>query len=83
MLFSIITVTYNAAEVLPPTLKSVAEQSFRDFEYLIIDGASSDDTLQLVGKAAIAGTAFFTACGYARPISPSSHRAFARIFSES
>ena len=25
-------------------------------EYLIIDGASSDDTLQLVGKAAIAGT---------------------------
>ena len=56
MLFSIITVTYNAAEVLPPTLKSVAEQSFRDFEYLIIDGASSDDTLQLVGKAAIAGT---------------------------
>ncbi len=56
MLFSIITVTYNAASVLPPTLKSVAEQSFRDFEYLVIDGASSDDTLRLVDEAAIAGT---------------------------
>ncbi len=48
--------TYNAASVLPPTLKSVAEQSFRDFEYLVIDGASSDDTLRLVDEAAIAGT---------------------------
>ncbi len=56
MLFSIITVTYNAASVLPPTLKSVSEQSFRDFEYLVVDGASSDDTLLLVDKAAIPGT---------------------------
>jgi len=47
MLFSIITVTYNAASVIEPTLKSVSEQSFRDFEHLIIDGASSDNTLQL------------------------------------
>ncbi len=56
MLFSIITVTYNAAGVLPPTLKSVNEQSFRDFEYLVIDGASTDSTLQLVEDAAITGT---------------------------
>ena len=54
MLFSIITVTYNAAEVLPPTLESVREQSFRDFEYLVIDGASTDDTLKLVKHAGIA-----------------------------
>lgn len=53
MLFSIITVTYNAATVLPPTLKSVSEQSFSDFEYMVIDGASTDDTLQLVNQAAI------------------------------
>ena len=51
MLFSIITVTYNAEQVLPPTLKSVNEQSFRDFEYLVIDGASTDATLQLVNDA--------------------------------
>lgn len=56
MLFSIITVTYNAASVLPPTLKSVGEQSFRDFEYLVIDGASADDTLKLVDNAGIPTT---------------------------
>lgn len=53
MLFSIITVTYNAAKVLGPTLESVKEQSFRDFEYLVIDGASTDDTLLLVEQAGI------------------------------
>lgn len=56
MLFSIITVTYNAAQVLAPTLKSVKEQTFHDFEYLVIDGASTDDTLQLVNQADIIGT---------------------------
>ncbi|MBP5687538.1 MAG: glycosyltransferase [Muribaculaceae bacterium] len=53
VLFSIITVTYNAGKVLSATLKSVNEQSFRDFEYLIIDGASTDDTLSLVEQARI------------------------------
>lgn len=60
MLFSIITVTYNAAQVLPPTLKSVNEQSFRDFEYLVIDGASTDDTLHLVKDAGITGTVIYS-----------------------
>lgn len=56
MLFSIITVTYNAAKVLATTLKSVEDQSFRDFEYLVIDGASTDDTVALVKRAGIATT---------------------------
>jgi len=56
MLFSIITVTFNAKSVLQPTLDSVSEQTFRDFEYLVIDGASTDTTLQLVDQAAIPGT---------------------------
>lgn len=56
MLFSIITVTYNAAKVLAATLKSVKDQSFRDFEYLVIDGASTDDTVALVERAGIATT---------------------------
>ena len=60
MLFSIITVTYNAAEVLRPTLDSVKAQSFRDFEYLVIDGASSDDTLQLVEDVGIATTSVWS-----------------------
>lgn len=46
-LFSIITVTYNAADTLPPTLKSVGEQTFGDFEHIIIDGASKDNTVEI------------------------------------
>lgn len=43
--FSIITITYNAASVIEPTLASVAAQSYRNFEYLLIDGGSTDDTV--------------------------------------
>lgn len=53
-LFSIITVTYNAASTLPRTLASVKSQTCRLFEYLIIDGASSDETLELAKSAGIA-----------------------------
>lgn len=56
MLFSIITVTYNASSVLQPTLESVKEQTCRDYEYLVIDGASSDNTLALVETAGIGNT---------------------------
>ena len=55
-LFSIITVTFNAAAVIGPTLESVARQQCDDFEYLVIDGASTDDTVARVNAAAIAGT---------------------------
>lgn len=44
-LISIITITYNASQTIPLTMKSVKEQSFSDFEHLIIDGASTDDTI--------------------------------------
>lgn len=43
-LFSIITVTYNAKETLPATMKSVNEQTSTDYEHLIMDGASTDGT---------------------------------------
>lgn len=43
-LFSIITVTWNASSVLPATLGSVAEQTFRDYEHIIMDGSSTDGT---------------------------------------
>ena len=39
-LFSIITITFNAASTVRPTLESVAAQSFKEYEYLLIDGAS-------------------------------------------
>lgn len=59
-LFSIITVTWNAAQVLEPTLRSVASQTFTDYEYIVMDGASTDDTVDLVGRAAIAGTRLYS-----------------------
>lgn len=49
-LISIITITYNAAPVLERTMKSVENQTFRDFEHLIIDGASNDNTLEIARK---------------------------------
>lgn len=52
-LFSIITVTYNAAAVLLPTLQSVAEQSCKEYEYIVVDGASTDDTLELVRRSGV------------------------------
>lgn len=46
-LFSIVTVTYNTKANLLPTLESVAAQTCRLYEHLIIDGASTDGTLEL------------------------------------
>lgn len=45
--FSIITVTYQAEKVLEVTLKSVAEQTYPHIEYILVDGASTDDTLRI------------------------------------
>lgn len=59
-LFSIVTVTWNAAAVIAPTLASVREQTCRDYEYLVVDGASGDDTLQLVRDAGIEGTRIYS-----------------------
>ncbi len=52
-LFSIITVTFNASKTLPATLKSVKEQTCQLYEYLIIDGLSSDDTVEIAENAGI------------------------------
>jgi len=46
--FSIITITYNAAAVVRPTLESVLVQTYQHVEHIIIDGASTDGTLQAV-----------------------------------
>lgn len=46
--FSVITCTYNASEVVKVTLKSVLNQSWAQIEHIIIDGASTDDTMNQV-----------------------------------
>lgn len=50
MIFSIITIVYNGASLIEGTMQSVVNQSFTDWEYLIIDGASSDNTMAIVEK---------------------------------
>ncbi len=47
-LISVITITYNAAEVITPTLESLNNQSFRNFEHIVADGASNDSTLDII-----------------------------------
>lgn len=59
-LFSIITVTWNAAAVIAPTLDSVRRQTSSDYEMLIIDGASTDDTLAIVRGASIGNLRVFS-----------------------
>lgn len=45
--FSIITISYNASEVIQPTLDSVFSQDYPHVEHLIVDGASNDDTVAM------------------------------------
>jgi len=50
MKVTIITITYNSAATLEDTLRSVVNQDYPNIEYLIIDGKSKDNTLQIVDK---------------------------------
>lgn len=50
MKFSIITITYNSEKTIERTLKSVLEQTYADYEYIIVDGASKDSTMDIVRK---------------------------------
>ena len=46
--FTIFTATYNRAYILPKLYHSLCEQSCQDFEWLIVDDGSRDDTESLV-----------------------------------
>jgi hypothetical protein len=45
---SIITSTFNAAAQLPFTIRSIRQQTFRDFEWIVVDGKSTDGTQALL-----------------------------------
>lgn len=45
---TIITVCYNSAATIRDTLDSIAAQSYKDFEHIVVDGGSVDDTLKIV-----------------------------------
>ena len=59
-LVSIITVTFNASETVASTMDSVTSQTARNYEHIIMDGQSTDDTLDLVNTRATEKTRVFS-----------------------
>lgn len=58
MKLSIITVNLNNAAGLRKTMESVFAQTYRDFEYIVIDGASTDDSVKVIREYEAANQAF-------------------------
>ena len=50
MKISIITVAYNAENTIEDTICSVLEQEYEDIQYIIIDGKSTDQTLEIIDR---------------------------------
>lgn len=49
-MISVITVCYNARDCIEKTLLSVINQTYKDVEYIVVDGGSTDGTLQIIEK---------------------------------
>ena len=49
-MFSVVTINYNNSIGLQRTILSVLNQSFKDFEYIVVDGKSTDNSLQILAK---------------------------------
>ena len=50
MEFSIITISFNSERTIVRTIESVLAQTYKDYEYIIVDGCSKDGTLDIVKK---------------------------------
>ena len=50
MKISVVTICFNAEEVIEKTILSVVYQTYRDIEYIIIDGGSRDNTMNIVNS---------------------------------
>lgn len=50
MKISIITITYNSAATIEQTIQSVIGQTYKNIEYIIVDGLSKDNTLEIISR---------------------------------
>ncbi|MGJ0319201.1 glycosyltransferase [Aliarcobacter cryaerophilus] len=50
MKISIITIVYNREKTIEDTIISVLNQTYKNVEYIVVDGASTDNTLKIVNK---------------------------------
>ena len=48
MKISVITVTFNSAKTVRDTIESILKQQYKDYEYLVIDGGSKDETVEII-----------------------------------
>ena len=84
MLITVFTPTYNRAYILPKLFESLKRQSFRDFEWIIVDDGSTDNLESLVSEWIVNESEFqieyyrkenggmYTACYVARGVSGTS-----------
>ncbi len=49
-IYTIVTIVYNDKVGIEKTIQSVLNQNFKDFEYIVIDGASNDGTVEIIHK---------------------------------
>jgi len=47
---SIVTITYNSEKTIEETIESVLSQSYKNIEYIVVDGNSSDSTVEIVNQ---------------------------------
>lgn len=78
--FSIITATFNSGELFGRTADSLRSQRFRDFEWIVIDGASRDDTVARI--QALAGEISFWVSEKDRGISEAWNKGLAKARGE-
>ena len=50
LFLSVITVSLNSEVTIEKTIQSVLNQNFTSFEYIIVDGNSSDNTIKIIKK---------------------------------